>query len=472
MAALVNLESDSLTVEPGRTATTEFGIQNTGTIVEQFTIMLLGDVAPWARSDPPVVSLFPGAQQTVTIQFSPPRDYTTPSGEVPFGVKVIPSNEPDESVTEEGLITVGSFTDVGAELVPRVATGRLAGHQKLAVDSRGNIPLPVTIGAIDASDALKFHFRPQKLTTAPGEARYVRVRITPRQRFWRGHAQHKPYQVQVMPENESALVLEGSLTQKPVLPRWFLPALLIAGLLLLLWFLVLKPIVHNDAVNANKAALAAQQAQTKALANQVATASQQAQTANAAAAAAVAIARHKPVPAVTTTSSTTTTTVVKAIVRVAKPTTTTIPKTITTLAAPSPQAPPVVGPNEGQIEVVAPAGGVANNAYTVPSTSSLQKITDVVIENVSGGGGRALLHRVRPGPAASGGGTQRLLVENLTTLTDQEYQFSTPIQLSPGDQLVLSVACAGAQEIASSCDVSVYFTGVLTSPPEVTTTVP
>ena len=245
-------------------------LRNSGTIVEQFTVLTLGEAMEWTAAEPPVVSLFPGAQETVTLRFSPPRLPTTPSGEVPFAVKVIPSNEPEESVTEEGVIVVGSFNDVGAELVPRVTTGRITGRQRLAVDSRGNVPLPVEVSAIDAADALKFRIRPRQLTTAPGEARFVRLGVKPRQRFWKGPQQQKPYKVQVAAENEKPLVLDGALTQKAVLPKWVYTAALIAAALVLLWFFVLKPAVHSTAVNANKAALAAQAAQTKALQSQLA----------------------------------------------------------------------------------------------------------------------------------------------------------------------------------------------------------
>jgi hypothetical protein len=452
MPAVVNLQAENLAVQPGQTVTCELSLANTGTIVEQFTIMILGDVADWTESDPPVVSLFPGAQQTVTLRFAPPRLHTTPSGEIPFGVKVIPSNEPDESVTEEGTITVGSFNDVGAELVPRVATGRIAGRQKLAVDSRGNVPLPVAVTALDGAEALKFRISPDKLTTAPGEARFLKVRIKPRQRFWKGSPQQKPYKVAVAPENERPLLLDGALTQKAVLPKWVYVAAGIAAVAVLLYFVLLRPIVRNDAVNANKAALAAQQAQTRALAGQLA-ATKSSVAANGAAtqanAAAVAALTGKKPPTTTTT-------------------TTTVPKTTSTTAAKvaaastaTTQPPPVTGPNDGRIEVVAAPGTTASNSITINSQSSWQ-ITDLVIQNVAGGAGRARVQRLGPTQPATD-----LLVENLGTLTDQEYRFGTPIVFTSGQQLVLSVDCQGNQP---ACDVGIYFTGPLTQPVSDTTT--
>ena len=411
---------------PGQSTTCQLSVANASTIVEQFTMLVLGEAMDWTAAEPPVVSLFPGGQQTVTLRFSPPRLSTTPSGEVPFAVKVIPSLEPEESVTEEGVVSVGSFNDVAAELVPRVTTGRITGRQKLAVDSRGNVPLPVAISAVDSADALKFKMRPRRLTAAPGEARFVRLRVKPRQRFWKGPQQQKPYKVAVEPEHEDPIVLDGALTQKAVVPKWAWTAALIAAIAALLWFFVLKPVVHSTAVNANKQALAEQAAQTKALQGQLAAtqstvaANSATNAANAAAVAALAKKLH-----VTTTTSTTaprtTTTVVKAILvkpsgstpsatttttttTIATTTVTTTPTTATT------QPPPVTGPNDGRIEVVAAPGTVgAQNQITIPPQSSLA-IFDLVIQNVSGGAGRASLERAGRGGAtgrAAAGGEPR-----------------------------------------------------------------
>ena len=269
------------------------------------------------------------------------------------------------------------------------------------------------------------------------------MRIKPRQRMWKGHPQQKPYKVQVAPEGEAPVVLDGSLTQKAVVPKWVYAAAGIAVLALLLWFLVLRPIVHNDAVNANKAALAAQVAKTNALSSQLA-ATQAANQANAAALA--KLAGKKPAP--TTTTATTTTTVPKTTTTVAKSTATT-------------QPPPVTGPNDGRIEVIVAPGTTASNAITLASKSTLQ-ITDLVIQNVAGGAGRARVQRIAPGQAP-----QDLLVENLGTLTDQEFRFTTPIVFTSAQQLVLSVDCQANQP---ACDVGIYFTGPLTQPVTDTTT--
>jgi hypothetical protein len=316
--------------------------------------------------------------------------------------------------------------------------------------------IPVAITALDASDALKFKLSPDRLTAAPGAAHFARIRVTPKQRFWRGPIQQKPYQVQVTAEGERPLVLDGGYSQKAVLPKWLLPAALIAAALLLLWFLVLRPAVKNEAVNANKAALAAQEQKTAAAQN----AATQAQAQNQRQAAALALQQAQinqlkkkpaPVPGATTTTSTTTTTVAKAVVVV--PTTTTLP-------------PPVTGPSDGRLGVdAAPGSAATTDAPAVASGSTLQ-ITDIVIQNISGSAGTAHVQRVLP----NNGGTQDLLVEDLGTLTDQEYTFNTPIIFSHGQVLRLRVDCNGGQ---TACNVGMYYTGPITQPvADTTTTLP
>jgi cell wall-associated NlpC family hydrolase len=444
MGAVVALQNaDGLAVEPGQTTTCQLSIANTGTIVEQFNIMFLGDVEAWTTADPPVVSLFPGAQQTVTVTFAPPREHTVTSGLVHFAVKVIPSNEPDESVTEEGSINVGVFNDVGAELVPRVVVGRLTARQKLAVDSRGNTAIPVEISAVDPSDALKFRIRPDRLTAAPGQAHFARLRIAPRQRMWRGREQQKPYQVMVAAEGEQPVVLNGAVNQKPVIPKWVFAAAAIIAAALLLWFFLIKPAVHSTAVNANKSALAAQQAQTANLQKQLS--ATQNQTSNNA--AAIAVINGHP--------TTTTTTVPKKKPAPTTTTTTTKPSTVTT------QPPPVTLPSDGTLSVVASPGSSQTASAGAVGTGTTIQVSDLVIENVSGSAGTARVERIVNGQ------TQVLLVENLANLNGQEYHFNTPIMFTHKQQLQLEVDCQPNQ---TACSVNLYYTGPITEPQSVTTT--
>ncbi len=79
MGAIANLASRSVVVAPGAQANTEIRVRNNGTVVDQFTIAVLGDATAWSAAEPPVVSLFPGAEQVVRVTFRPPRSPDVPA---------------------------------------------------------------------------------------------------------------------------------------------------------------------------------------------------------------------------------------------------------------------------------------------------------------------------------------------------------------------------------------------------------
>ena len=83
VGASVTLTAPAVAVEPGSEATLEFRLRNTGSVVDEFTLGILGDAAGWTAVIPPTISLFPGAEETGRIVFRPPRSSTVPAGAMP-----------------------------------------------------------------------------------------------------------------------------------------------------------------------------------------------------------------------------------------------------------------------------------------------------------------------------------------------------------------------------------------------------
>jgi hypothetical protein len=405
--------------------------------VEQFTLEVLGAAAGWTEVVPPNVSLFPGTDQTVTVRFSPPRVWSTPAGPVPFAVRVTPSTQPEESSVEEGTVTVSRFDNVTADLVPKLATARITGRQQIAVDSRGNVPMIAALAGTDAGNTLNLRFRPTNIPLEPGKATFARVQVKPRQRFWRGAPKIIPYTIEVAPQDAAPTSVDGTLTQKPLLPKWALPLLLLLAVVAL-WFLLVKPAIKSTATSAVNTQLAAQQAQTNTLAQQLSSTDSQVKALSGSS-------------TTTTTASTTTTTT-------APPTTTTAQGGAGAGAgAGAAASATTTSPQQNALSVTGPGGQTTTSTYTVPTGATLD-ITDLVFENVSGSNGRVRLQRIPSGANAT---PQTLLVEDLNTLTDQEYRFGTPIVLSAGQQLVLAVDCTANQP---ACQVNAFYTGSMTQP--------
>ena len=251
MGAIANLGSRSVVVAPGAQAGAEIRVRNNGTVVDQFSISVLGDAGAWSAAQPPVVSLFPGAEQVVRIEFRPPRSPDVPAGPMAFGVRVLSQEDPAGSVVEEGVLQIGAFSDTTAELAPRTSRGRTGATHDLAIDNRGNTQLNATITGLDPDRTVAFDIKPPSVVAEAGTAAFAKVGVKPRKRFWRGQPKTRAFQVQLDSPGQPPVMVQGTMLQESILPSWFLKALLLtlAALiaLLLIWFLFLRPVIVSTA---------------------------------------------------------------------------------------------------------------------------------------------------------------------------------------------------------------------------------
>lgn len=250
MGAIAVLGTRSLAVAPGAHASAEIRVRNNGTVVDQFSIAVLGDAAAWSTAEPPVVSLFPGAEQTARITFRPPRSPSVPAGPMAFGVRVASQEDPAGSVVEEGQLQIGAYGEVSAELAPRTSRGRTGARHDLAIDNRGNTVLNASVTGLDPDRTMAYDIKPPSLVIDPGEAAFTTVAVRPRRRFWRGQPRTHAFQLQ-LDGGPAPVLVGGSMLQEPMLPPWLLKgvALLLAGLvaLALVWLLFLQPAIRSTA---------------------------------------------------------------------------------------------------------------------------------------------------------------------------------------------------------------------------------
>jgi hypothetical protein len=412
VAVVASLSAVVVTLESGKSAALEVTVRNSGTVVDEFTLEVLGAPAPWARLEPPRISLFPGAEGKVALIFSPPRDSSVGAGAQPFAVKVTSREDPLASVVEEGVVEVGVFAEPFAELVPRTARGRGSARYDLAVDNRGNSLLNAELAPSDPDQLLRFECSPPGIAVAPGTASFSRVRVAAHSRFWRGAPKTRPFQVQVRPSSGGPpLVASGTFLQEALLPKWLLKALLalvaLAVVLAALWFGLLRPTIHNQAqaaaASAKKAAASAAKSAQQSAAN------------SAAAAKALHAKGVKSSPS---------------------------PKPVTTPG-------PATTGTGGTIQVTAaPHHTASSNLVGIPSKAAFE-LTDVVFENPNGNSGTVSLMR----------GNVVLLELALQDFRNLDYHFITPLSFPKGTPVTLSVTCANTGSTA--CQDASYVGGYL-----------
>jgi hypothetical protein len=420
VGASVTLVTPAVAVEPGQTISIDIRVRNTGTVVDEFVLDVLGDAAGWAVVEPGSISLFPGAEGTAKAVFSPPRVASTPAGIVPFGLRARSREDPAGSAVEEGSVEVGAFQSPFAELVPRTSRGSGSGSHDLAVDNRGNARLSAELEATDADRQLKFDVKPPAVVVEPGMAAFAKIRVSPAKRFWRGQPKTRPFQLYVKPEGGIPISLDGTLLQESILPPWFVKALIALLVLLialvLIWLLLLKPSIQSAASDAVASPLAS-------LANNV----------NAALGNAglptMAAGGGGGSPAAPTPTPTAASTPAPG-------------------ATPTPVPPPTAPPTPGVL--IPGLGNPTDGRLDAKTTSVTAKgtlfVTDLVFSNPNGAKGAVVVLR----------DTNPLLQLRLENFRDYDLHFVTPIVIQDGQSLNLSLSCT-----SSPCDPAVFYSGYL-----------
>ena len=428
MGATASLTPNELTVEPGSAVTCQIRVRNTGHVVDQFTLEVLGEALAWASVDPPTLSLLPDGEGSATVTFAISRGFEVAAGTYPFAVKATSKEDPAGSVTEEGTLVVGTLRDMFIELLPRTARARRAAQYEVAVDNRGNQRLNANLSAVDPNNALRFRLGAPALVADPNTATFSKLAVAPVRRFWKGPSKTHSFQVLADAPPGPPITAEGVLLQEALLPPWLWKALLLLLALLILaailWFALLKPAITSAARKAVAVPLAQQAAQTAAI-KKAQAAQAGAQNQQAAAVKQLQQQAHSvsptftplPVGGVTVTSVTTV---------------------------------------DGRLSASVPAGQSSSAAsYTVPTGATLA-ITDLILENPAGDSGTLSLEQ----------NSVPLLQINLDNFRDLDYHFVSAPELSSGQRLVLAVTCnnqsVGGQP-PKVCTPGVFYSGTLTS---------
>ncbi|GAA3732965.1 hypothetical protein GCM10022225_13840 [Plantactinospora mayteni] len=408
-------------VVPGESADIPVTVRNSGDVVEAYDLAIVGMPDAWATFDPPRVSLYPGASQIVVLTVRPPRSAEVRAGELPYGVRVVPSEAPQTATVEEGVLTIAPFSEVTAELRPQVRRALLGARYRLAVVNGGNVEEALTVTAADGAEQLRFAPRPRATTLAAGERYLAVLGVRARRLLWRGAPRHLPFRALLTDRAGRAVTLDGTLVQQPVLSGWLLRvlALLLALLLLLLalWFGLLRPAVRSAAEEAVDDKVA-----------QVANEAEEAASEAAGQAARDAVAEERA--------------------------------DTPTAPPPSPEAASGSdGTGGGQFATAlvlrTNPGSTASRSYTVPRNRVLL-ITDFLVDNPQGDTGTLTITADEV----------RVVTYGLENFRNQDYHSVTPIRVPAGARVTLTVGCRqpGTPVGASAprtCQEGLYLNGTL-----------
>jgi hypothetical protein len=223
----VVLDETVVRVDPGSRATVSVRILNPSTIVEGYTVEVLGEAADWALVLPSEVSVFPGDEAVVEVAFDPPASAKVAAGSVPFGVRVRSRVDADDSTVVEGDLEVGSFQNIDARLGPKTSRGRRSGKHHVDLTNWGNEEVSIEISATDPDENLSFVLKPPIIDLPIGSGRTAEVIVKGPATFFRGPNKRMPFSVTARtagaaPDDTTVWHrdMDASFEQKALLPRW------------------------------------------------------------------------------------------------------------------------------------------------------------------------------------------------------------------------------------------------------------
>jgi hypothetical protein len=225
----VEIADLSLTVEPGESIATTLTVQHLGQRVEEVAIDVVGAVASFSTVDPPTLKIYPGTTTTCTLRVSPPRTSTCPAGHLGYAVRVRSRLHDRVAASAGANMTIGTYTDLTAELVPPAARKRLRSVHHLTLTNNGNGVQRVHVTAVDRAHGLRFDLPSSAIDLPPGRITVpVGVRARP---ALTGSGALQPFEVAVSSAEGATLVhTAATRTTPPWLPSWLFAALTVLAL--------------------------------------------------------------------------------------------------------------------------------------------------------------------------------------------------------------------------------------------------
>jgi len=222
---LVSLADSQLRLDPGQVAQTDFTVRNPGNIVETYDLIILGPTQAWVELTPAFVSLFPGEEDSSTLELRPPMTHRVPAGTYAVGVKAQSQVRPDVGATAEMLVTVAPFYRFRCTSASTSFTIRTRATMLMQIVNEGNSTVTFEVTAVDPEGYMRVRPKESTVTLAPGESRWVDILISVAPKIIGSDFNTRSFTVTVTPVRDEDLGLAildedpeeviGSVLQRP-----------------------------------------------------------------------------------------------------------------------------------------------------------------------------------------------------------------------------------------------------------------
>ena len=217
----ISLSVDRVVLEPGGKTEVIATVQNSGSVVEVFSLAIKGIDSNWYSLSVSSVSLFPGDKEQIRINFSPPLKSASKAGSYQATVAVSSKRDPTISSSADLTLDIGSVASYQLDLSPQKAKGRKGAFQVL-VTNTGNVANTYKIEAADEKDECTFDIVSDTVVVEAGTTKEVALTVNPRKKPLTGDPKTSSFTVKVSPYGEGTEIktIDGQMECPARLPKW------------------------------------------------------------------------------------------------------------------------------------------------------------------------------------------------------------------------------------------------------------
>ncbi len=169
-----------LEVDPGATTAVVVDVVNTGAVIDGVTASVIGLAPECVQTQPSLLPLFPATSGQLTVSLAVPP--THPAGRHQITVELISHGAHLPAQYLDVDLDVSARPAMTMTPVPRVVRARRSGRFVLEVANTGNVPLDVTMQAVDVDRSIRATFTPPQVRVEPGSVAPVLLNVRgPRQ---------------------------------------------------------------------------------------------------------------------------------------------------------------------------------------------------------------------------------------------------------------------------------------------------
>lgn len=171
----VQADTRVIDITPGGSADVNLDVVNTTAVIDGITARVIGLEPQHVTARPDSLSLFPDTSGRLTLTLGLPLQF--PAGRHPVTVEVASSAGVAEPHHVDLDLVVPPHPALDVTVRPALLRARRKGNFAVHCVNRGNIPLELTLSAVDPDRSLRCAFEPANFTVEPGRTATSKLAI-------------------------------------------------------------------------------------------------------------------------------------------------------------------------------------------------------------------------------------------------------------------------------------------------------